>query len=61
MSKRQLIDNIRALNPTAEPQFLAQFEESELQEYLEHLQDAQSKRPQIFSWCKGKSEVRMVS
>ena len=40
MSKRQLIDDIRQLNPTAQPQFLAQFDEEELQEYLDHVKSA---------------------
>jgi hypothetical protein len=61
MSKRQLIDDIRTLNPTAHPQFLAQFEEIELQEYLEHLRDAVNNRIQIHGWAKKKSDLRMVS
>ena len=38
MTKRQLIDEITHLNPTAGAAFLADFEDSDLAEYLEHLQ-----------------------
>ncbi len=37
MTKRQLIDEILEINHGAEPAFLAQFEDMELTEYLEHL------------------------
>jgi hypothetical protein len=37
MSKRELIDEILRLNPTAKPDFLAHFKEKDLQEYLVHL------------------------
>ncbi len=37
MNKRQLIDDIRVYNTTAAPQFLAQFNEDALQQYLTHL------------------------
>jgi hypothetical protein len=37
MTKRELIDEIVALNHTASPQFLARFQDSELDEYLGHL------------------------
>ena len=38
MTKRELIDEIIHRNPTAGPGFLAKFEDSELAEYLQHLQ-----------------------
>ena len=38
MTKRELIDEIVELNPTATPEFLADFEQSDLAEYLQHLQ-----------------------
>ena len=44
MDKRQLIDDIRRYNVTAQPQFLAQFNEAALKQYLEHLEDAYRKR-----------------
>jgi len=37
MSKRELIDRIRMLNPTAPSRFLAQFDEADLSQYLKHL------------------------
>jgi hypothetical protein len=37
MSKRELIDEIVRLNPTAKTDFLARFKEKDLNEYLEHL------------------------
>jgi hypothetical protein len=62
MSKRQLIDDIRRFNSTAHPRFLAQFEESALKQYLEHLESARQKHvrfisPAVFPGQK----VRMVS
>ncbi len=38
MTKRQLIDEIVSINQTAEPSFLAQFDDVELDSYLRHLQ-----------------------
>ena len=38
MTKRELIDRITALNPTAGPEFLARFENADLAQYLQHLQ-----------------------
>ncbi len=43
MNKHQLIDAIRKFNPTAQPEFLAQFDEDALKHYLDHLQEAQNK------------------
>jgi len=37
MSKRDMIDRIRRLNPTAQPEFLASFDEEELLAYLRQL------------------------
>ncbi len=39
MSKRDLIDRIRRYNPTAQPEFLASFDESDLLAYLHQLQE----------------------
>jgi hypothetical protein len=44
MTKRQLIDEILTLNQTAEPAFLARFEDAELSQYLQHLQVLQTPR-----------------
>ena len=38
MTKRELIDQIAVLNPTAQPAFLADFGDDDLAEYLRHLQ-----------------------
>lgn len=63
MTKRQLIDEIRNLNPTAHPQFLAQFDDEALQQYLDHLKSAQGQRLRIGGWVRRQQEsrVRMVS
>lgn len=37
MDKFELIETIRELNSTASIEFLSQFSEQELEEYLEHL------------------------
>lgn len=57
MDKRQLIDEIRRLNPTAQPQFLAQFGDAALVQYLEHLQDARNKVIRIGGWVKRREEM----
>jgi hypothetical protein len=44
MNKRQLIDDIRQHNATAKPEFLVQFDEAALAEYLSHLEEKKQKR-----------------
>ena len=44
MTKRQLIDEIVTMNPTAQPGFLAGFDEGDLDEYLGHLRLARTPR-----------------
>ena len=61
MSKRQLIDDIRRYNTTAQLDFLAQFDEAALKQYLEHLEGAFGKRIQIASWVRKQPKLRMVS
>jgi hypothetical protein len=61
MTKRQLIDDIRHHNPTATPRFLAQFDESALAQYLDHLKSAQEKRVRIAGWVRRKTSLRLVS
>ena len=39
MSKRELIDCILEINTSAKPEFLANFSEEELSDYLEHLME----------------------
>jgi hypothetical protein len=60
MNKRQLIDDIRRYNTTVQPQFLTQFDEPALRQYLEHLEDASRKRIQIASWVRRKPKLKMV-
>jgi len=52
MSKRQLIDNIREINTTAQPEFLVQFNEQALEQYLDHLRGAAGKNIRISSWVR---------
>ena len=61
MDKRQLIDDIRRFNPTAQPQFLAQFDEPALKQYLEHLESAQRKHLRIAGWVRKQPKLRLVS
>ena len=63
MNKRQLIDGIRQLNQTAQPEFLAQFDDDALEQYLRHLQTAQEKRVKVAGWVKSipKPRFRLVS
>ena len=61
MSKRQLIDEIRQFNPTAHPQFLVQFDDEALRQYLDHLKSAQNQRLRIGGWVRRGAKVRMVS
>ena len=58
MSKGQLIDEIRGLNPTASPEFLAQFNELDLQQYLDRLQDAHDNRLRITGWSRPRPDLR---
>ena len=52
MSKRQLIDDIRRYNVSVQPQFLAQFDENALTQYLDHLQSAARKQVRIAGWVR---------
>jgi hypothetical protein len=61
MSKRQLIDDIRQYNTTASADFLSQFDEAALKQYLEHLQGAQQRLTRIATWTKKNPKLRMVS
>jgi hypothetical protein len=61
MSKRQLIEDIRRYNTTVRPQFLAQFDENALRQYLEHLESAQAKRIRVAGWVRRNPKLRLVS
>lgn len=39
MDKNDLIDSIREINKTAKQEFLAEFSETDLRDYLEHLME----------------------
>jgi hypothetical protein len=60
-SKRQLIEEIRQFNTSAEPKFLEQFDEPALQQYLEHLKAAKEKEVRIGGWVRRQPKLRMVS
>ena len=51
MTKRQLIDEIRTMNTTADAGFLAEFKEAVLNEYLERLLAMRQPRP-----CSGSEQ-----
>ena len=61
MNKRQLIDEIRSLNPTAPPAFLEQFDDRALRQYLDHLKAAQSKRIHIHGWTRKRDDMKLAS
>ena len=39
MSKREIIDRIMEVNPSARPEFLANFSQESLADYLDHLKE----------------------
>jgi hypothetical protein len=61
MTKRQLIEEISKLNTTAQPQFLAQFDEEALKQYLDHLEGAVRKHLRIGGYVRPSPKLRMVS
>ncbi len=61
MNKRQLIDDIRRYNSTAQPQFLAQFDEGSLTQYLEHLEEARRKHVRTATFVRRGPKLKMVS
>ena len=61
MNKRQLIDEIRQLNTSVQPQFLSQFDEDALRQYLASLQSAHRKHLKIPTWIRQQPKLRMVS
>jgi hypothetical protein len=61
MNKRQLIEEIRKHNITAQPGFLAQFDEDALRQYLEHLEEARKKRARFNTSQRDDADMRMVS
>jgi hypothetical protein len=61
MTKRQLIDEIRKYNPTAQQTFLSQFDEDALRQYLEHLEFALGSPERKISWVRRGQKLRLVS
>ena len=60
MTKRQLIDDIRQFNVSVQPQFLAQFNDDALRQYLEHLQGAARKNVRIAGWVKKRAQAKVA-
>jgi hypothetical protein len=62
MNKRQIIEDIRRFNITVPGQFLAQFDEEALTQYLEHLEFARKKHLRSTPWTRGQqAQLRLVS
>ena len=61
MNKRQLIEEIRQFNTTAQPSFLLQFDEEALQQYLQTLQEVARKRAMMADWTRRPSTTRIAS
>lgn len=47
MNKRQLIQAIQQINPTATTRFLEQFDENSLEQYWKRLRDVEQRAPKI--------------
>ncbi len=52
LTREQLTEHIRALNPSAPADWLEQFDEPELSHYLDHLQKAQEPRGGDSRWVR---------
>jgi hypothetical protein len=61
MNKRQLIDDIRRYNTTAQPEFLAQFDDEALKQYLDHLEEARRKHVRTTAFVRRGPKLRLVS
>jgi hypothetical protein len=61
MNKRQLIDDIRRFNTTVPAQFLVQFDEEALSQYLEHLDAARKKHMKSLVFTRRNPKLRLVS
>ena len=61
MNKRQLIDEIRQFNTSVRPEFLSQFDEAALEQYLHSLQNAHQKRGiKTPVWIRQQPKLKMV-
>ncbi len=61
MNKRQLIEEIRRYNTTVALEFLSQFDESALRQYLEHLEGAKKRNMRLATWVRKTPRMRLVS
>ena len=61
MNKRQLIEEISKYNTTVAIEFLLQFDDSALQQYLEHLEGAKKRNMRIASYVRKTPRLRLVS
>ena len=61
MTKIQLIDAIRQFNTSVKTEFLAQFDEPALQQYLTALERANNKTLKMPVWVRQQTKLRMVS
>lgn len=62
MTKRQIIDEIRQINISVQPQFLLQFDDAALAQYLSHLKAAQQRHIRIAGWVRQRQpKLKMVS
>lgn len=61
MNKRQLIDEIRQFNTSVRTEFLIQFDEQALAQYLSSLQSARQKRgARTPVWVRQQPRLKMV-
>ncbi len=61
MNKRQLIQDIRQINTTADERFLMQFDEQALDQYLQQLRAAQQHRIHIARFVREKRTLKLAS
>jgi hypothetical protein len=61
MSKQQLIESIREQNPSANQDFLTQFDEQALHKYLDHLGHGRRPRGQHGLWVRGAETPAVVT
>jgi len=61
MTKIQLIEAIRNFNTSVKTEFLEQFDEPALQQYLTALERAQNKTLKLPVWVRQQAKMRMVS
>jgi hypothetical protein len=55
--RRRIIEEIRAFNPTAHPEFLAGFELEALRDYRDHLKHARQKHVRLPGWVQRRNSA----